>query len=215
MAEITRYDFELDPATMQGGLGEERSEPRSPGIHLSGVIRDLEKVLGVDRQDFESMSAEQQALMIRYREMGFMWESIVESVFKRRMIERLPESDKFIRQQEVEAGGIFMTLDGIYVPNWTLLEYKATWRSARKVEDFEGEFWSWLVQAKCYCHAIDAQEVDFFVFFVNGDYKPPAPKTISVNVKFHPNEIRDTWLMVSNHAEVMRKRGYLGEQPKS
>lgn len=200
--------FEIDPKTMASGVGEEFESPapRSAGFHISNILRDIENRLlkRGQRKPYDDLTDQEKSRMGKYTEMGFIWEVVVESVWKRRMLSRRKEAGA-IRQTEIERDGIYMTLDAV-IPGkpWIVEEYKATWLSSR--HPIEGpKFWYWREQQKGYCGAVDTNRSNLFVFHVNGDYRESGPQAKAWEIEWSPRELAENWQMVTRHRDLMAK----------
>lgn len=216
MAKITEVAFELDPDLITSGLKADihLAEERSPGLHQSGIIRDLENTVikpGQRRPDIE-ISDDEMATLNRYRELGMLWEICLETAFKQRQVDGL-DPRRYIRQQEVLHDGVYKTIDAIHIPDWRIIEYKLTFRSARRasLDAIESEFWSWFAQLKGNCLAHETRLASLFCFFVNGTYQPPVPMTKRFDIIFTDEELVSNWAMLKNHEAVMRKEGRLDD----
>src|ERR1044071_1592454 len=137
--------------------------PRTPGVHLSAIIRDMEKEMGKDRED-EDLGPTSKAS--RQFEKGFIWEDVYGREFRRRMSKRRPKQYHWMEQFEILKDGIYMTPDAIRCGKLlTLEETKATYRSCAPFDEdpvaalFEG-FWSWGTQMMGYCRAMDLDRAD-------------------------------------------------------
>lgn len=216
MATIVEVDFNLDPRELVGGIEGDLSVPdeRSPGWHQSDIIRDLENVIikpGQRLPDVD-MTDDERNTMLLYRELGFAWEVILETVFKRRRIDGL-DSRKFLKQPENCKDGIYQTSDAVYLGGKRdprrVLEYKLTFRSMARasLDRFESEFWSWMVQLKGNCYGWDTRLASIFMFFVCGDYRPQVPRTKRYDIAFTDEELQDNWSMLLAHRKVMIKEG--------
>jgi hypothetical protein len=212
MADIIETDWELNPAELVSGFESDTYlvEPRSPGCHQSDIIRDIENIVikpGQRRPDIE-VTREELDTLNRYRELGFLWETVLEAAFKRRRVSGL-DSAKFLKQVEVEHDGVFKTVDGIHIPDWRLLEYKLTFRSKNRasLDRFESEFWGWFAQLKGNCLAHQTRIASLFVMWVCGDYHPPVPVTRRYNIVFQDQDLIDNWTMLLNHKKVMEADG--------
>ena len=214
MADITETGWELNPAEIHSGFDSDAflAEPRSPGTHQSDVIRDLENIIikpGQRRPDTERTD-EDMATLNRYRELGMMWEIILEAAFKRRRVDGL-DPKRFLRQVEIEQDEIFKTIDAIHIPDWRVLEYKLTFRSMGRasLDRIESEFWSWFTQLKGNCYGHGTRLASLFVFWVNGTYHPPIPMTKRYDIIFEERELIDNWGMITQHRDTMRREGRL------
>jgi hypothetical protein len=219
--------FALDPAELKSGLEHDvlLLEPRSPGVHQSDLIRDLENTVlkpGQRRADVDISDSEREALN-RYRELGLMWEIVLEAVWRKRRITNL-DPRKFLRQVEIEHDGVFKTVDAIHIPDWRVLEFKLTFRSSGRtgfpdppaesrefsdgeISSFTSEFWAWMAQIKGNCLGHGTRLASLFVLFVNGAYHPPIPQTRRFDFIFDDQDLIDNWRMLKNHEKVMRREG--------
>jgi hypothetical protein len=211
--KITATRYDLDPKTWTGGLqvatGHD-SEPRSPGLHVGGVLRDIENraIKPGKREATSTLSNAERSRMGNYVEMGFIWEVLVEQVFRQRMLSRRHAQAGVVSQQERQMGGMALTPDGWCPLDDKVEEYKATWTSMRRAEPPEGLFdahnhWGWGKQNQCYCRAWDTRKGRFFVFWVNGDYRDSGPQIVKYDVEWTQAEIEETWRMVTTHAARM------------
>jgi hypothetical protein len=212
MANIVVSKFVIDPSELRSGLASDLHlvEPRSPGVHQSDIIRDLENTIikpGQRPPDY-LISPEELAQLGVYRELGFMWEVVLEAVFKRRRVDNL-DGRKFLRQMEFQFEGVYRTLDAIHIPDWRVLEYKLTFRSANRasLDKIETEFWSWFVQLKGNCYSQGTRIASLFVLFVNGTYNPPVPDPLRYDIQFTDEELEDNHRMLMTHLGVMKEAG--------
>lgn len=218
--QIWRVPYKLQ-IRMAGG-GE-----RSPGQHVSDVIRDLAlrgKILNKKFADNDTMSAERV-------ELGIAWEE--------RLAKHHPEI--CFHPGEVSVDDIAMTIDGasflgadrsVFHPTGTdiskppgcnikdwdhaLHEFKLTWKSSRR--DLTAE-WMWLTQQKSYLKGMSVASgtpwrTSFLhVFWVNGNYSrqdedPESGPTYAIwGMQFSDLEIRENWDMIRAHRDRMVKPG--------
>lgn len=210
--EVKELDFVIDPATMTGGVGEEfeSPQPRSAGLHQGEVIRDIENAVlkPGERRPYDQLTSAEKQRMGNYVEMGFIWEVVVESVWKRRMFSRR-KAEGVIRQPELLVDGLYRTLDGIIIPAYSLDEYKATWKSSNHPIDGPS-FWAWHQQMMGNLHAISvtfgvkARQADLYVFYVNGDYRESGPQTKHFVFTFADRELAESVSMINRHAAKMK-----------
>ena len=171
--------------------------PRDPGIHVSGCIRHIENQLSKKgfRPDSQ-LTAEEIKRIGPYREMGFIWERLVERILADRMVNRSPYREFMVRQTPMCVDGIHGTPDAFNPIEWVLDEYKATWRSMRRAERLLEEFWQWIVQMKAYCKGMDTDTANLYAFFVNGDYRASGPVIRHWLFRWETKEIEDNWKML-------------------
>lgn len=230
--KITAKPFHIDPAELRSGLETDvlLLEPRSPGLHQSDLIRDLEmSVLKKNYLRDAQMTEEERKVKYLYFELGFMWEICIETIFKRRRIGNL-DPKKFLRQVEILHDGVFSTIDAIHIPDWRILEYKLTYRSARRMgiepvkevyvlsdgeaAAFAAEFWSWMVQLKGNCLGHETRLASLFVMFIVGTYQPPVPQIWQLDIVFDEKDLMENWRMLKNHEAMLRKNGRITPEGK-
>lgn len=133
--------------------------------------------------------------MGNYREMGFIWEQVFTEIFAKRMKLRLDG----IHQQEIERDGVFGTPDWIALSPWRVVDFKATWRSAKRVVNLQEDFRTWFMQLKAYCMMMRTARAVLYIFFVNGDYASSGPQIRQFDIIFGMKELVDNWNMMLNH----------------
>ena len=169
---------------------------RSPGLHLSQIIDDLEHAI---RPKDEWCDEEELAF---YAAGGFLWEK----VFARCHADSIMNGD-IIRPGEFTLDGIIGSPDLIRVSDWTILECKHPWKSVRKFDDhLEKYFWKWVTQVACYAKMIGTNTAEIHAYFVCGDWRPPIPQTRSIRLEFTDRELDERWFMVRSHAQ---RKGWL------
>jgi hypothetical protein len=193
---LTVVVTELDTITadsIQGTYTESQS-PRSTGtLHLSTIYRDLEQTALKQREP--DMTEEELAW---YAAGGYIWEHVFSAAFAR--------SVYLVRTDEWELDGIVGSPDSMDIDNWRVIELKCRWMSSRKFDQLEKYFWTELLQIRGYCKMTGATEAELWVFFVNGDYRPPRPQVRGVLLEFSGRELDEAWACITNHA---RLRGWL------
>src|SRR5688572_29486705 len=152
-------------------------EGRAAGLHLGSVIHTAKVAAGEKVGEVEGDQPS-----VRVQE-GFLWETVLEYVlagspvdeavalaFKRHMMHL---RSGVVTQLKLELDGIHGTPDALDPRVPQLESYKCTRRSlrnARTAEDFEGHFWTWLMQEKGYCKMAGVQQVRWMVWWQAGDY---------------------------------------------
>ena len=190
---VTPFDAGY-PARLQSQADDE-GLTRSPGLHLSTIYRDIERTI---KPKDEWCSEEELAF---FGAGGFLWER----VFGKCHAEAVATED-IVRPGEFELDGIIGSPDLIRVSDWTLLETKCCWRSARKFESLEKNFWAWICQVKSYSLMIGTNVAEIHCFFVAGDWRPPAPCVKSIRIEYTDRELEENWSMITKFAE---SRGWL------
>jgi hypothetical protein len=103
-----------------------------------------------------------------------------------------------------------MTPDALDPKAGRLESYKATRRSLRKAytaEEFETNFWPWLVQEMSYALACGVDECRWIVLWAAGDYSKGAgsgPRTLECIVQWTRAELEANWESVLVHARGLR-----------
>ncbi len=134
---------------------------------------------------------------------GFLWEWAIELAFKAIGLLR-PNT---VKQLRLVWDRIHMTLDGVCFEEETYLEeYKATWRSMRKIDCeqpleqcLEENFPEFLDQIRGYLYALGKtveQEVTvcrLFIFFIMGDYRGTGPRVRVFDLRFEQEELERYW----------------------
>jgi hypothetical protein len=192
----------------------DRGTGRSPGRHVSEVIRDLAlrgKILD-KKYATEDLDAAPERVAL-----GLAWEEWIHN--------QHPEI--CFHPGEIELDGISMSVDGISYPGdnersifgcdsaGAVHEFKLTWKSSRKPIDEE---WMWLTQLKAYCKGMTAvtkqdHSTGFLhVFYVNGNYSrnpedpDGRPRYKVWGLEFTKNELRENWAMITNHSRRMGEK---------
>lgn len=206
--------------------GKDLKEGRSEGLHLSQIYSDLETELypnpsylskknvvgagsntgsstgnnagsnplwaevGFLFEEALTLLPKVPASLILGHEIENLWETALTAAFR----ERAPLT---IRPGEVELDGVIGSPDGINFSDYSLEEYKCTWKSVKTTPD---QIWKWMVQTKGYCKMLDMTRVLFRVLYVMGDYKHSGPIYREFWLEFSQEEIDMNWEMLINHA---------------
>lgn len=170
----------------------ETGEPRSVGtLHLSTIYRDMEEQALLRKKP--TMDEKELAW---YGAGGYLWEHAF-SLAHREAVLR----GDLVRPGEWELDGIVGSPDGIDIPNWRVVETKFRWMSSAKFDRLEEHFWLELVQVRGYCKMVHSQECALWVFFCNGDWRPPRPIVRGKLLTFNQQEIDESWQMIVSHAK--------------
>lgn len=168
-----------------------RPDPiRSPGLHLSTIIGDICRRMEPERFG-GPLSPERIAL-------GLAFEDLLGPAI------RAVGGGDGEHPGEFRSDGILMTPDWM-APADMLEEWKATWVSDRSGLD-NPKLARYHMQAKAYVRVLGADRIRFRVLFVNGNYAPPAPALRTYVVRYTPQELRENWEMILQHAEDMGVR---------
>jgi hypothetical protein len=191
-------------------------EGRPEGLHLSGVIHDWK--IGLGEKTGAPLDDQEGVRLVE----GFLWEVVLEYVcagmgfdeaielaFKRYMTAL---RSNIVTQMKLEKDGIHMTPDGFNDSEGVMESYKCTrrsFKSAKSAEDFEANFWPWIVQEQSYCWAKGVDTARWIVLWQAGDYSqgPGAPpKILEVTATWTPEELSENWDRVCAYAEKRRQR---------
>jgi len=180
---------------------------RSPGVHLSGVIRYIAIRSGILRSvDSTGRWAgdgdiEDDEMPMRMA-VGFAWEQWAAGLYP------------FMHYQpgEMSCDEIYGTPDGLSENpsrgngyEILLEEFKATWKSAH-THPITGQ-WMWMRQVMGYLKMLreggypDAHLARMHVLWVNGGYRPPAPRYIRYLIDFTAHEIDTCWGLLLRHRD--------------
>jgi hypothetical protein len=148
---------------------------------------------------------------------GFLWETALEYMiagltldeaiglaFKRLMV--AIRSD-VTTQIKLEQDGVHMTPDGFIKNTGALESYKCTrksFKNAASQEEFETNFWPWLVQEMGYAYALGVDTVTWIVLFQAGDYskgRGTGPRIVQATATFSTDELIENWRVVMIHAK--------------
>ncbi len=190
--EIEEVKFDVD--TLLGERSQLSSGQRSPGLHVSDIIKDIMQRLAPNR--FGKPDQPQEDLPFTKFEVGFAWEELMGRMLGSRMV----PTASIIRPGEIEMDGIYMTPDWFDVERYRPVETKATWATARRNID-DPFFWHWIVQVKAYAKGCGAVEAQICAFFIMGDYHGNFPLVRIWNLKFTKLEIDENWHMLVAHAK--------------
>jgi len=170
---------------------------RSPGLHLSQILSDLNEVRGSRYPETDPHTRQ------LYFATGFIWEQLIRRVVRETAIKAARGA--LVRPGEFILDGIAMSPDAIDTEDWAIEEYKSTYSSSeRGIEN--GRFWHWIVQIKCYCWATGARTARLRVWFVNGDCHGSGPQAKAWTFHFTDRDVEEAFRMVRNHA---RAKGWL------
>jgi hypothetical protein len=185
------------------------NNPRSPGLHLTDVIRDLLKTSGIETSrpmkwnSITTMSA------------GFIWEEVLfsywEELFSPAFARLMGRKYNWYQVGELNLEDITGTPDGLDVTatGLVLQEAKFTWKSAKTKP---ADRLNWMIQGKGYLKMLFSRmlqaspQILFHVFYCMGDWKGSGPIYEPWLLTFTPAEIEENWQMLKNHADFMRSR---------
>lgn len=177
-----------------------QSQHRTPGIHVSDIIRYLCIRLGHFEDDNESNTVLPPSTLSRMQ-IG----CAIEDALSLRYHQDNP--DRYIRIGEIERDGIYGHPDLIDCHLGAVKEFKATWVST-KSKPGSTKFWKWEVQLKAYCYMIDLPLGHLQPVHMNGDYKWGKGPESGVQApiyerRFTDKELRENWEMLLTNAEKL------------
>lgn len=198
--------------TTWGDLDLRRNaQARSPGVHLSGIIRPL----AIKLKCFDEEDMPLDYLISQYGSNGALGGG--HSDILCRIAAGLAWEDWIVKQHpgmlyhpgELCVDGIYMTPDAVQIGTRGLEvhEFKLTWRSAAKPLPI---YWQW--QIGSYCRAWNTRYAVVHSYHVNGDYKTGRkPMYLRHEVTFDetqgPNglemrEVDGIWRMMTTNREL-------------
>lgn len=174
--------------------------PRSHGIHVSEIIRDIlnRAIIPGQRRPEMELTPEEKRRMGNYAAIGWVWEELVRMAMLEMEGGLWGDMKRYVRAGEIERDGIIGTPDWVDTKDEAVIEFKATWRSSRR--PIETDFWHWWVQIKAYCWMLGTNDATLVAFFVNGDYRDSGPQIRMWKAGFKTEELKDNWKMLYNHA---------------
>src|SRR5438132_1750605 len=200
--------------------------PRSPGIHVSGIIGCIAKESGILKKEYcEDLSLEDVSQEGWWNSLtpvdqlriaiGLAWEEW----YGRTLDGNMGVS---YHPGECEIDGVYMTPDGESVDIIRhhpvrkgiavrfVHEFKATYKSTKTVGNLESQ-WMWLAQTKAYCKGLNTRFAYVHVLFLCGDYKYPIqPQLKCWRVEYTQTEIDDNWELLTDyvkHRQALEEEG--------
>jgi len=185
--------------------------PRSPGTHVSGIIRcvateaGILRVTEVEEVSLTDVRVISDPVAITRICMGLAWEEwYIPNILE-------PQQGVVDHPGEMKLEGVYMTHDGESVSMvlsdgkefYTLVihEVKVTYKSTKTVADVSGE-WMWLAQIKSYCKAAGTRHARLHVLFVCGDYTYPIKPILACwDLEFTQQELDDNWDMLKQYRD--------------
>lgn len=193
---VTELDATGYPQCILGEPTESNGKRSQGTLHLSQIYQDMEESAFLARR--RDASPEELAW---YGAGGFLWERAFSQAYRDAIVR-----GNLVRTDEWQCDGIVGSPDAIDVPNWRVVELKFRWMSSTKLDSLEKYFWLELLQVRGYCKMVGTLEAELWVFFVNGDYRPPRPIVRGIFLEFSQREIDESWNVILSHA---RRRGWL------
>lgn len=198
--KIREVPFEFAPDTVQA--------KRSVGLHLSQIIREIERdMYGAEKRP--EITPDQERRLQAQWEAGLVWEKAIGLAYAM----HYGESRKgLVYQKEFQVDGVYLTPDCLDHKNKVVEEYKWTKVSLNRFdrEGLEKVWPGYLMQMKAYCKAAGYSKALLVVLFVNGDYRwgtpgaDPTPKRFEI--EFTRQEVEENWLLILGKKREMERR---------
>lgn len=182
--------------------GRLQEASRTPGIHLSGILRYIAVESGMRK---ELAQIEEEDFPLRMA-LGLAWEEFAASLYPAMLWQ----------PGEIDKEGVLMTCDGhsyaeqpedIYA-TLSLEEFKLTWKKRKDGPTFLREEWYWLQQARGYCWGYGASQVRYHICNVMGDYKGGGPVYMRYVVEFDERDLATTATMLQANRDRAIAKGY-------
>lgn len=167
----------------------------------------------------KKMDQSQDPDMVWRMHMGFTWENVLERVYKLDTGRREALLNGVTRPPIFVMDDVGCAPDGFKPAHKStgepgyITEYKATWKSAKKLDDFEHEFKPWIWQVVPYCIYHKVLVAVFYPMCFLGEYgKEPEKRRVGAYrvVKwFTQEELASTWKMLLGHKAQMEKMGMI------
>lgn len=171
----------------------EASPARTPGLHLSDVIKSI-----LDTTEPGKYSGPIDPL---YTDPGFTFERLLETAWTSRLV-------NIVRPGEFERDGIICSPDGIDINDPhrpELIEIKITEMSSVDCP-LDPKFRKWLWQMGAYCHVCGLTSARLHALFLRGDYKKKRREYGVWRITWTLEELDSVWSMIIGHA---RDKGWL------
>lgn len=177
-------------------------DSRTVGLHVSQIYGDLDRVLNAKRYT-SGITPEG---LDHFASIGFLWERVLEDTLADVTISGDP--CRYFRPGEQRVDGVLATPDyadldffGDGTCTLGLEEWKACWKSVNALDNFEKNFWRWLVQMKAYCRILGTTHARLRILFMVGDWRDDiSPKCRVLEFEFTELELEENWSMLMNHA---------------
>lgn len=174
-------------------ISSEQEAVRSPGVHISSVV----KFMASSLQKQGQWAEEPLGLA---GQLGRIWEVTIASTIAAAGW----SGAAFIRPGELECEGFIGSPDAIRLSDGAVQEFKATWKSSSGSIFDKAPWYLW--QIKGYCYMTDTKLATLYVLFLNGTYKPPLPEIGAWELEFSQLELEENWKAIRANAKVMAKK---------
>jgi hypothetical protein len=176
--KLTERDIDLSTLI----ISEEQSASRTLGVHVSSIIRNIGIAIGTNKGNtFTEGDLNQFAII------GRLWERVLSEV--------LFSPPRYERIGEIERDGIIGSPDCVDTENWSDVELKVTWVSAKGFTERQ-KFREYLYQCKAYCYILGMARARLIVLHICGNYAPPVPIAKEYDLTFTAQELTENWRML-------------------
>lgn len=167
--------------------------PRTPGLHLSTIIRSICASLEPGKYAPGPVNP-------LYTEPGFTFERVMEHAWTTRRTD-------IVRPGEFERDGILCSPDGIEFEGGEgiLSEIKFTDMSSEGFP-LAPKFRKWVWQMGAYCYVLELGRARLYPFFARGDYKKARRQYLPIEIRWESGETERIWALLVGHA---REKGWL------
>lgn len=192
--------------------------PRSAGIHVSDVLREM--LVSIGRYDADKGTPNETMW-----DLGNAWEDVLSQALASRMHGNAFETR--LPKVELERDGIYGSPDDVIIAESAIVtagapgagvlveageifieETKATWMSANH-SITSMKLLPYVLQVKTYCCMADCRVGRIRAFFINGhyDYKTKGPNPVPKEwyIRFSDRDLSDWWTSFTRQAARLRK----------
>ena len=168
------------------------SQPRTSGVHLSGIIQHIARLTGrLQKDDEEELNGFSLPTRLRMA-LGLAWEDWFSY--------HLPHVEYHFG--EICHDDILMTPDGLDINSDILYEFKLTWKSSKKTLSTYDRQWMWIAQNQGYLKPLGWRKVCQCVYFVNGDYTYTGPELYLMDIEYTQAEIDSNWKLMLQYRDA-------------
>lgn len=195
-------------------IRERMVEPTRQGLHLSTIVNDIAASMEPSRVPFEAYDT----TALSFQAIGVMIEDVVAGELRRRARWSKPVPRTY--------RGIICSPDGVRESDEATIvdEIKVRWGSCREFIGVDGvytafetyevgeltaesaTFIKYRMQLLFYMSAWDATDGELHILFLNGTFRPPFPKPVTIRLFPTRQELHDNADLIVQHA---RDRGWL------
>jgi hypothetical protein len=183
---------------IKSGLKLPKDSSRSPGIHVSDLLKSMAVRMGKLDDDSEE---EEDSLELRMM-LGLAWEEWL----AKQLTKQFPSI--LFHNGELVQDSIIGTPDAYEPMSNVIHEFKLTWKTS--LRDVESQ-WMWISQCKSYCYLsremtkeldnADCLEAWLHVMYVNGDYNGSGPQYRIYQLPFTRQEVDSLWSQMTKEKQ--------------